>query len=79
MRPRMKTKGKTLHAQLCENVALLEHRVMMIPRYCDQSYHWNGHNHYTMDMIPPIQQQIEETKAAIAGIEQWRKSKRKKA
>jgi hypothetical protein len=51
----------------------------MIPRYCDQSKFWNGPNHYSLGMIPEIEKQIEETKAAIKGIEIWRTERRKLA
>lgn len=46
---------------------------MMIPRYIERNKSWAGKNHYTKDMIPPIKKEIEETKAALWGIERWRK------
>lgn len=66
-----------LLSQLNRSLNTLEHRKMMIPRYCDQSKHWAGENHYSMDMIPEIEFQIEEMKAAIQGIEELKKRKRK--
>jgi len=67
---------QTLYQQLNKSLAVLEQRKMMIPRYINQP-NWLGKNHYSMDMIPKIQKQIDEIKAAIEGIEIWRKSKRK--
>jgi len=67
--------AKSLYQQLTTSLMLLEQRKMMIPRYINQPG-WLGKNHYSMDMIPPIEKQIEELKAAIRGIEEWRKSKR---
>ena len=67
---------KTLYQQLKLSLRLLQHRKMMIPRYVNQPY-FLGENHYSMDMIPPLEKQIEEMKAAIRGIEQWRKEKRR--
>jgi hypothetical protein len=66
----------TLRAELTNRLAQLENRVMMIPRYVENNKAWSGKNHYTMDMIPPLKNQIEETKAAIAGIDRWREIKR---
>lgn len=68
--------AKSLYQQLTKSLMVLEQRKMMIPRYINQSG-WLGKNHYSMDMIPPIEKQIEELKAAVRGIEEWRKLKRK--
>lgn len=65
-----------LLSQLKKSLEHLKNRKMMIPRYCDQSKHWAGENHYSMDMIPEIEFQIEEMKAAINGIELLKKQKR---
>jgi hypothetical protein len=67
----------TLYSTLSKALKHLENKKMMIPKYCDQSKNWLGKNHYSLDMIPEIQKQIDETKAAIKGIEEWRKEKRK--
>lgn len=47
---------------------------MMIPRYVENNKAWAGKNHYSLDMLPPIEKQIAETKAAISGIDAWIKS-----
>ncbi len=61
----------TLKKELEARLGQLEHRKMMIPRYCDNQWHWAGKNPYSLDMIPAIQKQIDETKAAIKGINEW--------
>jgi len=71
----MPAKYKLL-SQLRKSLALLEHRKFMIPRYVEQDEKWLGKNHYSMDMIPEIEFQIEEMKAAIAGIEELKRKRR---
>lgn len=65
-----------LLSQLKKSLVLLKHRKEMIPKYVNQSEAFAGKNHYTMDMIPQVQSQIDEMKAAIDGIEEWKKSLR---
>lgn len=64
----------SLRTELHNRLLQLENRVMMIPRYVKNNKAWSGKNHYTMAMIPPLEKQIEETKAAIKGIDEWRQS-----
>lgn len=61
----------TLKTELLSRLTQLEHRKMMIPRYVNNNKAWSGKNHYSLDMIPGIQKQIDETKAAIKGIKEW--------
>jgi hypothetical protein len=70
-------KKTTLLYQLKKSLTLLEHRKMMIPSYCDQSKSWSGKNHYSLDMIPELDKEIAEMKAAIQGIKHWKRSKKK--
>lgn len=49
----------------------------MIPKYVNQDKEWAGKNHYSMDMIPGLDFQIQEMEAAIAGIEKMKKAKSK--
>jgi hypothetical protein len=63
-----------LLSQLRKNVRLLEHRRDMIPTYVNQPGVWRNGNPYRMDMIPALQWQIDELKAAIRGIEEWKKN-----
>lgn len=65
----------TLKKELENRLAQLENRKMMIPRYVDNNRSWSGKNHYSLNMLPEIQLQIDETKAAIGGIINWQKSK----
>jgi len=60
-----------LKKELENRLAQLENRKMMIPRYVENNRAWSGKNHYSLDMIPGIQKQIDETKAAIKGINEW--------
>jgi len=70
----MSSKKKSLHHQLTLTLRVLQQRKCMIPKYINQPG-WLGNNHYSMDMIPPLEKQIEEIKAALVGIEDWRKAK----
>jgi hypothetical protein len=67
-----------LLSQLNKSKRLLENRRDMIPKYVNQPGNWTNGNPYSMDMIPKIQFQIDEMKAAIRGIEQWKKENLKK-
>lgn len=55
----------------------------MIPKYANQDKEWTGKNHYSMDMIPELDFQIQEMEAAIHGIEmlkleqRWKKHMKK--
>jgi hypothetical protein len=64
----------SLKSELEKRVQQLENRVMMIPRYTGQQ--WLGKNPYKLEDIPKLKEQIEETKAAIKGINEWRERKR---
>ena len=72
-------KAKSLYSELETAKMILKQRIMMIPRYCDQSKTWNGKNHYSMDMIPDLQKRVDELEAALEGIRKWRASKTKLA
>jgi hypothetical protein len=61
----------SLRSELIKRLDQLEHRKMMIPRYVDVNRKWSGKCHYSLDMLPPLQKLIDETKAAIAGIDRW--------
>jgi hypothetical protein len=61
----------SLRTELVKRLEQLEHRKMMIPRYVENNKAWAGKNHYSLDMLPPIQKLIDETKAAISGIDRW--------
>lgn len=67
----------TLKTILIKRLEQLDHRKMMIPRYVENEA-WSGKNHYSLDMIPGIEKEIEETKAAIKGIGEWEASERNK-
>lgn len=71
-------KDMSLRTELEKRLQQLEHRKMMIPRYVDVNRRWLGKNHYSMSMIPSIEKQIAETKAAISGIDEWIKSNQTK-
>lgn len=68
----------TLKTILTSRLEQLEHRKMMIPRYVENNKAWSGKNHYSLDMIPGIEKEIEETKAAIKGIGEWEKAEQNK-
>lgn len=67
----------TLKTILTKRLEQLDHRKMMIPRYVENKA-WSGKNHYSLDMIPGIEKDIEETKAAIKGIGSGRSSGEKR-
>lgn len=62
----------SLRVELEKRLQQLELRKMMIPRYVDANRNWLGKNHYSLDQLPELQKMIDETKAAIAGIDRWR-------
>lgn len=64
----------SLRQELQKRLDQLEHRKMMLPRYVDANRNWLGKNHYSLDQLPELQKMIDETKAAIKGIDEWRKS-----
>lgn len=64
---------------LQERLQQLEHRKMMIPRYVQRPGAFVGKKDFSLNDLPTIQEQIEETKAAIAGIREYRKQKSVKA
>ena len=68
-----------LLSQLYKSLQVLKNRREMIPKYVKQSDHWTGKNHYSLDMLPDLDRNIAEMKAAIRGIEDWKKEKQKEA
>lgn len=68
----MKAKYALL-SQLRKSLLLLEHKRDMLPKYVNQSEAWAGKNHYSLDMLPGLEFQIDEMNAAIQGIEAWKK------
>lgn len=64
-----------LLSQLKQSLKLLKHRKEMILKYVNQNSEWAGKNHYSMEMIPEIEFQIEEMEAAINGIEMLKHQK----
>ena len=67
-----------LLSQLRKSLRLLQHRRDMLPKYVNQPDAFTGTNHYSMDMMPGLEFQIDEMKAAIQGIESWKKENLKK-
>lgn len=57
----------------------LKHKKFMLPKYVNQGEKFLGNKKYTMDMLPLIEEEIEETKAAIKGIDRWKSSKKQKS
>jgi len=63
----------TLRKFLQDMLAQLENRKMMIPRYVERPQKFAGRKKdFTLEMLPQIEADIEETKAAIKGIDQWK-------
>ena len=64
---------------LSQRLAQLQQRAEMIPRYAERPEKFLGKRDFSPDMLPAIRREIEETQAAIRGIEQWKKAARRKA
>lgn len=62
---------------LRDRLAQLEHRKMMIPRYIERPGNFLGKKDFSLDDIPAIQADIEETKMAIKAVELFKKFKGK--
>ncbi len=69
----------SLRSELQKRLEILCRRVEMIPNYVNNDKSWAGKNHYTLDMIPPLEAEIEETRAAIKGIDDWKAAKKGKS
>lgn len=64
---------------LYDRLNQLQDRKMMIPRYVQRSGAFAGKKKdFSMNDLPKIGDEIEETKVAIKAIEDWRKNKKKK-
>jgi hypothetical protein len=57
---------------LSARLSQLEHRKMMIPRYVKNPGSFLGKKDFSLDQLPKIEEDIQETKAAIRGIETWK-------
>jgi hypothetical protein len=55
-----------------DRITQLEQRRFMIPRYIEREGQFLGKKDFSMGDIPKIEQEIEECKAALKGIEQWK-------
>jgi hypothetical protein len=51
----------------------LEDRKKMIPRYVQREGSFAGKKDFSLNDLPKIQEKINETKSALAGIAEWRK------
>ena len=49
---------------------------MMIPRYVAKPLSFVGKKDFSLNDLPKIQEQIDETKAAIKGIELYKQGKK---
>ena len=67
---------KSLTQILTERLNQLENRKMMIPRYVAKPLSFIGKKDFSLNDLPKLEEDIAETKAAIKGIEDWRKSKK---
>lgn len=67
---------KSLTQILTDRLNQLEHRKMMIPRYVKNPLSFIGKKDFSLNDLPKLEEDIAETKAAIKGIEEWRKSKK---
>lgn len=63
----------TLTQFLQDRLTQLEHRKMMIPRYVNRAGNFLGKKDFSLDDLPKIEEEIEETKAAIKGVADWKK------
>lgn len=69
--------AQTLYAQLKNNLWLLENRSRMMDSYINEPERWLGTKPvYTEESKGPLLELIEETKAAIKGIEDYKASKK---
>ncbi len=67
----------SLKKELQNRLSQLEQRKFMLPRYCDNNYTFLGIKVYSLNMLPGIQKQIDETKAALKGICDWEAKSKK--
>lgn len=58
---------------LNDRLSQLEHRKMMIPRYVKRPGDFLGKKDFSLDDLPAIEQDINETKIAIKSVELYRK------
>lgn len=58
-------------------LAQLEQRKMMIPRYVERPEKFVGKKDFSLDDMPKIQIEIEETKVAIKAVKSFRKGQTK--
>lgn len=66
---------KFLHSRIDQ----LKDRIFMIPKYVKSPGHFAGKcKDYSLSDIPKLKQEVEETKAALKGISEWRKQLKKK-
>lgn len=71
--------AQTLYAQLKNNLWLLENRSRIMDSYINEPEKWLGTRPvYTEKSKAPLLELIEETKAAIKGIEEYKASKHTK-
>lgn len=57
-----------------DRLVQLQQRKMMIPRYVERPGKFLGKKDFSLDDLPIIQKEIEETKVAIKAIEKYRKT-----
>jgi hypothetical protein len=66
----------TLTSFLEERLRQLNDRKFMIPRYVKQPGAFAGKKDFSLKDLPKIQEEIEETKAALAGIQKWKSAQK---
>jgi len=64
--------SKILQARLTQ----LENRKFMIPKYVKRPGKFLGKKDFSLDDLPKIQLEIDETKAAIKAINEFRKGRK---
>lgn len=69
---------KSLTQILTDRLNQLENRKMMIPRYVKNPLSFIGKKDFSLNDMPKLEEQIQETKAAIRGIDEWKRSKKEK-
>jgi hypothetical protein len=50
----------------------LQNRKFMIPRYVEREGQFLGKKDFSLDDLPKIEQEINECKAALKGIDEWK-------
>ena len=66
----------TLTKFLEDRLAQLEHRKMMIPRYVNRPGNFLGKKDFSLEDLPKIEEEIEETKASLKAIADLKKKLR---